>query len=795
MAQSSLESVRVLDLSSPVGTYCGRLLASLGADVVLVEPPEGDPYRRQGPYDNRVDGPDASLSFGYYQAGKRSIVLDLGVEDDLEALRALGASSDVVLISPSPERPLSGFDAETGTLAWAGDGTVVCSITPFGVTGPYSRRSATHLTSFAQSGQMCRTGLPGEPPRAQPPNIHWHLAGTHGAIAVMAALGVRDVLGGQFIDISAQEVEVYHDGQFEAYHALGLRPGGRTIGIAAPPSGRWDCADGQLDVAAYADRHWASFLEMLGHPDELTEPALADMALRLQIHDGLIATIEPLMAERSRHELFDRGQAAGLPVSLVNTPAEFVADEQLAARGFWVDLGRDETGPLRAPGPPALTTPSLFSVPRPAPRLGEHSEELRSESPRAQSASGGGDRAKRAPLEGVRVLSFGAFIAGNITAQVLAALGAEVVKLESRSHPEVLRNATYNYFRELRAEPSGVPNTPMYADLSKGMLGVAIEMANADGRAAFRELLRNSDILIENFGAGVMAKWGCTFEELRAVKSERLVMASLSGYGRTGPRASYLAYASSISAFTGLNRVWNVSGTYTDYVTGTQAALSLLAALGHSRATGESVYVDACQTEAFAALAASLYLDPLVNGVDTQWELNSSEGSLFTHVFACAGEDRWAAVEAVTLDQWNMICRVVERPEMVADSEAEASAARQELAAAVDAWAAPRTPLTVTQLLSLEGVPAAPVADNEESYHDLQLNSRGFPVHVEHPDLGWYVTANSPYRMSKSPTGFDGMGPRLGENTRDVLGRWAGMDDSAIEALISSGAVFDAGSV
>ena len=360
LVSATLRSIRVVDLSSPVGTYCTRLLSDLGADVVLVEPPEGDPYRRLGPFRGGAAGSDASLAFGYYQAGKRSIVLDLEDAADRTVLERLGGSADVVVISPSPARPLTGFDAATGALAWAADDAIVCSVTPFGVVGPYARRSATHLTSFAQSGAMWRAGAAGTPPVPLPENLHWHIASTHAAVAVLAALGVRDRVGGQFVDISAQEVEQYQEVLWEAYHFQGLRPGGRTIPIGVPPTGVWECRDGLFDVAAHQVQHWEAFLELLDHPAELAEPSLRDMATRQLIFDGVSDIIAALLAPQSRYDLFDRGQRIGLPVGLLNTPAEFVADEQLEARGFFVDLGRSETGPLRAPGPAVRTAPTLF---------------------------------------------------------------------------------------------------------------------------------------------------------------------------------------------------------------------------------------------------------------------------------------------------------------------------------------------------------------------------------------------------------------------------------------------------
>jgi crotonobetainyl-CoA:carnitine CoA-transferase CaiB-like acyl-CoA transferase len=792
-----LASMRVLDLSSPVGTYCTRVLSDLGADVVLVEPPEGDPYRRLGPFRTRASGPEASLAFGYYQAGKRSIVLDLDDSADRAVLERLGHDADVVVISPAPARPTPGFDAATGTLAWASPDAVVCSITPFGVTGPYARRSATHLTSFAQSGGMWRAGPAGTPPVPIPPNLHWHIASAHAAVAILAALGVRERVGGQFVDVSAQEVEQYQEVLWEAYHFQGLRPGARTIPIGVPPTGVWVCRDGSFDVAAHQVQHWEAFLELLDHPAELAEPALTDMATRQLIFDGVSEIVASLLAPRSRYELFDRGQRIGLPVGLLNTPAQFVADEQLAARDFFVDLGRTETGPLLAPGPAVRTVPALFEPAGPAPLLDEHGAELRTESrtesrPRRTAAEPTHADAPSRPLEGVRVLSLGEFVAGNYTAQILAALGAEVVKIESRSRPSNVRTQPFNDAPRLATEPSGATNTPMYASFSRGTLGVAIEMGTDEGREVFRRLAAVTDIVIENFGATVMTSWGCAYDDLRR-HNPGLVMVSLSGYGRTGPRAGYLAYGSNIANFTGIGDIWWTNPTYGDFLTAAHASGAILAARRHVAATGEGVLVDASQVEVVASMAASLYLDVLVNGEHGATDEPSAEDpcTLLRHVFACTGDDRWAAVEATTLDDWNAVCDVVDRPDLRAASTADAAATGHDLRDALDEWGAVRTTLSAAHLLSLAGVPAASVANTEESYHDPQLNHRHFPTFSVHPDIGFMSSPGPPYRLSVTPAVLDRLGPRVGQHTRDVLRRWADMSDAEVDALVSAGIAFD----
>ncbi len=789
-----LAGVRVVDLSSPVGPYCGRLLADLGASVTLVEPPEGDPYRRLGPFRDGIADPAASLVFGYYHAGKTSAVLDLGSEAGQSRLAELGADADVVLISPCAQRRLWGFNPETRELAWAPRDAIVCSITPFGVGGPYWLRPFTHATSFALGGQMAETGEAEAAPRALPAEIHWHGAAAHAAVAVLAALAARHGAGGRFLDISAQEVEAFQLAAVGAYHAQGAVSGQRRAGKLIPPSGLWECADGRIDVAAYADHHWPAFLEMLDHPPELSEPSLADMAVRRQIFDGLIPVIAEIVAGFNREELFDRGQSAGLPVCLRNTPSEFVADPQLAERGYWAYNCRACDLPFAAPGAPVLARPPLFRPAETAARREGPSDEPPGAPASAGAAPRPGNEPDR-PLADFRVLSLGTYVAGNICAQILAGVGADVVKVENLRRPESLRGGGYNDGERLAQEPSGATNTPLNAYLSRGMKNVGLDLYRDEGQQALRKLAANSDVVIENFGGTVMARWGAGFDDL-AKLNPKLIMVSLSGYGRTGPKGSSKAYASSIASHTGLGEIWWNSGTLTDYVAAVHAALAVLAARIRTAASGRAVYVDAAQTEIFPAMAARVFLDPLVNGRESSIGGDRAEGVLFSRVVRCEGDDRWAIIEIEDLAQWNAACRLVGREDLAQDPSSPDEPDTGLLAREIDEWALRRTPRSVGQVMTRAGVPAASVANSEEVYNDPQLASRGFLEDVLHPDLGHLVLPGSPQRLSGAVgarSAFAVAPSRLGEHSRQILERWTEMSPEEIDGLVTTGAVLDAG--
>ncbi len=324
-------------------------------------------------------------------------------------------------------------------------------------------------------------------------------------------------------------------------------------------------------------------------------------------------------------------------------------------------------------------------------------------------------------IDELRILTFGAFIAGNTTGLALAELGADVVKIEAVARPEVLRNLAYGFGDRSVVEPSGVPNTVMYADLSRSTRNLSLEMNTGAGRSLFKRLVAVADVVIENFGAETMRHWGCSFDDLTAV-NPRLVMVSLSGYGRTGPRGTYLAYATNISNFSGLTTTWNFQhGTHSDYIAAIHAATAVLAAVAQVDRTGTGVAIDIAQTEALGAVLAPIYLDPLNNGRDTRAAGNAVPGSLFTDVFACQGHDRWLAIELEDLSDWSTLCDVLGRPDLLVHDHDEIDARRRGLHDAIAAWSSVQSPHTAAQLLQNAGLAAGAVYDNEDIVRDPQL--------------------------------------------------------------------------
>ena len=226
------------------------------------------------------------------------------------------------------------------------------------------------------------------------------------------------------------------------------------------------------------------------------------------------------------------------------------------------------------------------------------------------------------PLDDIRVLSFGSFVAGNICALLLAELGAEVVKIEARDRPEALR--AYDAPGQAQVfEPSGIRTTALFAGMTRSLRSACIDMTSESGRDAFRKLAERANVVMENLGPGTMESWGCSFADLN-VRNPSLVMLSISGYGRTGPMASFRAYASNINNYLGLTSAWAPDGIHFDFVAGIHGACAVVGALAEVDRGAPGVFIDMAQTEAGAAILAPLYLDYLANG--REWGAEAQRG-------------------------------------------------------------------------------------------------------------------------------------------------------------------------
>ncbi len=352
--------------------------------------------------------------------------------------------------------------------------------------------------------------------------------------------------------------------------------------------------------------------------------------------------------------------------------------------------------------------------------------------------------------------------------------------------PEALRNTYFLDHPDTR-EPSGVPTTALYGGLARSVRSAAIELAAPGGPDVIRRLAATADVVVENFRPRVLDRFGCGFDDLRSI-NPRLSMLSISGYGRTGRRSTYAAYASNICNHVGLTSAWgHTHGYHFDYVAGYHGALGVLAALRLAATTGTGVHLDLAQVETGASVMMPVLIDKLAFDSAYERRDNIVPDSVFSAVVACAGADRWLAVEAVDGADWQRLCAVIElRPQSHGPSVGELDAART----ALSSWASTRTPYQAAHVLQRAGVPAAPVQDASDLARDPQLRTRGFIVEIDHRDLGRIEYPGAIERTVRPSGGVKGAVPRLGEHTRDVLVEWAGIEEQEADALAERGAIW-----
>jgi len=838
-----LPRYRILDLTDATGAFAGKLLADLGAEVIKVEPPAGDPSRWRPPFFRDQVGAETSLDFLAFNTNKRSLALDIADPRGRELFLRLLRTADALI-----ENFLPG-ELEHRGLGWsvlreANARLVWVSITPYGTNGPRRGYLASDIVSLATSGFMQITGDPEGPPTRLGNEQSRFPGALYAALGTVAALLYRDWhgIGAQHVDISMQEALLSF--YLEQHPVLCWNVRKKNVIRVGPvsslsvPAGVFPCADGWVGIGIFTDREWdvlAQWLYEVTGREEILAPELrGGIHARAPHRDLIEAVLLDFTLRQTRAELFCEGQRRNLVVVPVNTIADLLADPGLAEGSFWKTLEHPVVGPLRYPLD--LLGPEVATGNRAAPCLGEANEEIlcrelglpEAELERLRAAGvlgplpvGSTDGARGLPfqaerrgdgrvaelpprretppatlLEGVRVVEFGPFIALPLTGRILAALGASVIKVESNKVPD-----------QLAFVPPWGPGMgqPEYQALKRR---ITLDVRMPEGAAILRRLLATADVFLTNFRREALARWSLDLDELRR-DYPRLIVVHQSGFGR-GPYEGYKLYGIMAQHLCGVSTMSGeadappccLNSAYSDYHTPLLQALAVLAALHRRRHTGTGMTIEGSIFRSGVCTVATALLDYQASARLPERRGNRDPIAVPHNVYPCRGEDEWCAVAVWTEEQWQALCRVLGHPAWAADDRFGTPEARRahegELDRAIAAVTRSWEKHALMEALQQAGVPAGIVAKGQDLASDPQLASRGlyrptayFVADPARPGIEWkrgpdVLAARLPLVFSETPCLF---GPyrRIGEDNAYVFGQLLGMSQAEIDELAARG--------
>lgn len=374
--ETLLPGFRVLDLSSSMGAFCGKVLADLGMDVVKVEPPAGEDLRREPPFAGGRNHREGSLRFAYFNSGKRGVTLDLSRQAGRDLLLGLVEKADVVVDSHDPGY-LEGVGLGYGEMVERRPRLVLVSISGFGRDGPYRDYLAPDLVANAMGGLLFISGDPNLAPCVPPGGQSYVYTSLYAAFGALLALWQRETRGlGAHIDASVQASMALHEHVAFTYSSEGRlmkRAGSQHQHVA--PANLFPCKDGWISFFA-TQRHWPIFLDMWeGHPPELDDPELRINTRRRAAADWINPLVASFTSRYEKEELSLLLQKHGLPALPVNSPRDFMEDPHIVERGFFGTVSHPVLGAFSQPGAPFLLD-GARSGPRPAPMLGQHNGEI-----------------------------------------------------------------------------------------------------------------------------------------------------------------------------------------------------------------------------------------------------------------------------------------------------------------------------------------------------------------------------------------------------------------------------------
>jgi crotonobetainyl-CoA:carnitine CoA-transferase CaiB-like acyl-CoA transferase len=772
-----LSALRVVEIGAlPAASYCARLFADFGAEVIKVEPPTGDPGRHAAPLIPASDGGSPeSASFAFLNFGKHSTTQDVA---------ALLATADVCIVSAGTQ------DVDLAAARAANPGLVAADMSWFGNSGPYAGFRGSDMACRALAGMVHLLGPAEGPPLVAPDFQAATIGGITGFVATMAALAAHQAGDtGRTLEVSVFEACIAY-AELQTSDAWVRGEGQPRIGInrfwPTYPLGIYPVKDGWIGVTLVTPLQWQGFCYMLGLDDLATDPTCVLGAERLPQAAALEARFMPKLAEHGAAHWFKEAIARKLPIVPVPSMADILAAAPFRDRGAIASIKlRDRT--VEGPASPL----HLIRTP---PRRGGTVPALGSAQPASRHAPPPGKATGRKMLDGVRVVDLSMGWAGPIATRMLGDLGAEIVKVEACAYADWWRGVDN---RPGAAAERLYEKTGRFNALNRSKLGITLDLTHPEGVAALKALVADADAVVENYAADVLPKLGLDYARLREVNPS-LVMASMCGFGSTGPWRDCRAYGSTLEHASGLPGIAGRPGdppvmghiAFGDATGGLNAAAALLVALLHRKRTGEGQLIDLSQVECMLPMAAPAMI-ACSAGAQPERTGNRHPDHAPHGVFRCLGEDQWLAVTVTDDAMWQACALAIGRRDLAADPSLRTAAGRladqDRIEQAVSAWTATETADRAMAALQEAGVAAGVARAPYALFHDPQLLARGYWRTFPRPFIGDFPQSVLPFREGNAPYPIECIAPTLGQHTDAVLTRLLGYTPERLAHLAREG--------
>jgi crotonobetainyl-CoA:carnitine CoA-transferase CaiB-like acyl-CoA transferase len=785
----ALAGVRVLDLADESAAFAGRILADLGAEVILVEPPEGGRLRHRAPFLHGRADPERGFQHLYFNANKRSAVVDRSNPAGRAEFQNWVASADI-LIETAPVAKREGLGLDDATLRAVNPRLIHASITPFGPDGAWRNWRAGDLVAEAASGLLWLCGERGAPPWHGSGRPAFSMASLAAATGIMAALTARDrpgASGGAHLELSLQEAASMAALQsatptFWSWfgkvperpalsNALQCRDGG-WVGLLVRPVTFAAFRDWAIEAQtptqlAADDAHWAElYAPREGNP--------------------IAAVLLELAARYDRDDFADRAaQAETICLPIMDFPSIEVHPQFTTNRQFVPvkNEGLGETLSLARSPVDAVMGEVNF---RSAPRLGADTAELL-ETPKSAPPAPQSDGATLNPysaLNGIRVVDFCWVLAGPLGTRLLGNFGADVIRVESSRRIDGMRTLS---------GPDGEPHTDLgglFNTANAGKRSLTVDLAHPRGRELVLDLVAQADVVTNNFRPGALDRMGLGYAALRARKPD-IVLLNLPGTHPQGPWSQRPTTGNAVMAASGLNQLMGFPHqrprgygvAYADFTSPYLLATCVMAALRVRDQGGGGREMDLSQLSATFSLLGPEWMQYAQTRQTPERSANRDANACPHGVFRTRGDDAWLALAAEGDADWRKLCALMDRPELAEDPRFEDHPTRKanedELDAIVSAWTSEHDRWELAERLQAEGIAAAPVENLQDTYErDPQL--RDHYQKVRHP-----LAPELDLPIDREIIRFAGVehtiqrGPMWGEHNEEIVREVLGLDEAA----------------